>query len=201
MPRVVIVALAIASNAWAQDALPPEDGGCVDGGCSPDPCLTANCPLGFFCATDGGLWCYDPCDGVSCPPDDYCNSGKCIDRCFGIFCSLGRVCEHGQCVPQSADASEPADLSASVLDDLAVAALDLSSAAPDLSAASPDLSAVPVPPEVTACACRIGAHEGSPPWWPIVLLLIAARSAGSRLPPVRARHRSRTSRQSPRRAQ
>lgn len=43
----------------------------------------------------------DPCDGVTCGPNEYCDNGVCkpIDPCQGVTCSPGEVCVNGICEP------------------------------------------------------------------------------------------------------
>jgi hypothetical protein len=72
---------------------------CIDknGTCQPigDDCWTLGCEFGMICA--GGACVPDPCIGVVCPEEEYCNNqGQCVEPCMAGDCPAG--CYEGGCV-------------------------------------------------------------------------------------------------------
>jgi hypothetical protein len=68
------------------------------GQCAPDDCRTFpdRCTATQTCV--GGTCVDDPCAGVTCPADHYCQNGQCYASCADVTCDPGQVCEHGTCV-------------------------------------------------------------------------------------------------------
>jgi Putative metal-binding motif len=70
----------------------PPTGDCLPDDCTtyPDRCsATENCVAGVCVG--------NPCSGVTCPADQYCESGNCINSCAGVDCPLGKRCRLGVC--------------------------------------------------------------------------------------------------------
>jgi len=47
----------------------------------------------------------NPCEGVTCPPDQHCSGGNCVPNgpCYGINCDPGEYCDNGVCKPYNTD--------------------------------------------------------------------------------------------------
>jgi uncharacterized protein (TIGR03382 family) len=70
----------------------PPTGDCLPDDCTtyPDRCsATENCVAGVCVG--------NPCSGVTCPADQYCESGNCINSCAGVDCPAGKRCRLGVC--------------------------------------------------------------------------------------------------------
>ena len=76
------------------------------------------CPAGYVCqplaGPPAGNYCVpDPCIGVTCQPNEVCNSadGTCRNLCMGVMCRMGEECRLGFCLdcfdlPATCDAGE-----------------------------------------------------------------------------------------------
>ena len=59
-------------------------------------CTQGSCPTGQVCTGSPAQCQPDPCAGVSCPSDQYCNAGACVTVCPA--CAAGEMCTAGKCV-------------------------------------------------------------------------------------------------------
>jgi len=77
------------------------------GQCDPDDCTAPfpdrKCAANQSCVVDQntgvGTCVTNPCFGVTCPSDQYCEAGACIDSCAGKNCPSGQRCRLGACEP------------------------------------------------------------------------------------------------------
>ncbi|MBL8620114.1 MAG: hypothetical protein JNK64_02395 [Myxococcales bacterium] len=69
------------------------------GECRPDNCLTFpdRCTATQQCV--GGTCVDDPCAGVTCGGNQYCQGGQCVGSCTGVTCATGERCDRGMCEP------------------------------------------------------------------------------------------------------
>ena len=69
------------------------------GECRPDNCLTFpdRCSATQQCV--GGTCVDDPCAGVTCGGNQYCQGGQCVGSCTGVSCGAGERCDRGMCEP------------------------------------------------------------------------------------------------------
>jgi hypothetical protein len=67
------------------------------GECAPDDCTTYpdRCTPDQNCIA--GVCVGNPCNGVTCPTDQYCVSGQCYQSCVGVDCPTGQRCRLGTC--------------------------------------------------------------------------------------------------------
>ena len=67
------------------------------GTCSPDNCTTFpdRCSATQQCVD--GTCVANPCSGVTCPSDQYCELGQCYASCAGVTCPAGERCRLGTC--------------------------------------------------------------------------------------------------------
>ncbi len=109
-------------NGNAQTCVPdpnmPNDHQCVDtcsvttctnglicyeptGECRADDCTTfpERCTEDQVCVVKDGLGtCVsNPCEGVTCPEDQYCLGGTCVQSCADVTCPDGQRCRQGVC--------------------------------------------------------------------------------------------------------
>ncbi|HTR53213.1 MAG TPA: MopE-related protein [Kofleriaceae bacterium] len=73
------------------------------GTCKSNDCTTYPecCTSGQNCVVDQngvGQCVSNPCAGVTCSGDQYCEAGTCIDSCAGKSCPSGQWCKLGQCM-------------------------------------------------------------------------------------------------------
>ncbi len=83
------------------------------GQCAPNDCTTfpAMCTTGQHCVVgaDGSGACEsDPCAGVTCPANEYCETGQCFASCDGVTCPTGQRCRLGTCQADPCGAPCPA---------------------------------------------------------------------------------------------
>jgi len=70
---------------------------CKLGACVENSCKTLGCPAGELCVGTPGMCVKDPCFGVMCGPNEFCNAqGVCERQCIGP-CPPGTVCMMGTC--------------------------------------------------------------------------------------------------------
>jgi Notch-like protein len=69
------------------------------GACRPDNCLTFpdRCTATQQCVA--GTCVDDPCAGVTCGGNQYCQGGQCVGSCTGVSCGAGERCDRGMCEP------------------------------------------------------------------------------------------------------
>ncbi len=73
------------------------------GECKPNDCTTfpAMCTAAQSCVVDPntgmGQCIGNPCSGVTCPSDQYCELGNCIQSCADVMCPSGERCRLGVC--------------------------------------------------------------------------------------------------------
>ncbi len=68
----------------------------VDGVCVPDTCeYLPKCAANEICVNQTCV--ANPCQGVTCPSDEFCRAGACVTSCEGVQCSTGQVCKDGTC--------------------------------------------------------------------------------------------------------
>jgi MYXO-CTERM domain-containing protein len=73
------------------------------GECAPNDCTTfpEMCTATQHCVVDTntglGSCVSDPCAGVMCPSDQYCEAGACHASCAGVTCPSGQRCVLGAC--------------------------------------------------------------------------------------------------------
>jgi hypothetical protein len=75
--------------------------------CMPDDCTSPfpdrQCAANQNCVVDPntgmGTCVTNPCAGVNCPSDQYCEAGNCIASCAAITCPANQRCRLGQCEP------------------------------------------------------------------------------------------------------
>ncbi|MBK9035724.1 MAG: hypothetical protein IPL61_31490 [Myxococcales bacterium] len=67
------------------------------GQCRPDNCTTFpdRCSASEQCVA--GTCVSDPCAGVTCGSDQYCQAGQCVGTCTGVTCPTGERCDRGMC--------------------------------------------------------------------------------------------------------
>ena len=51
------------------------------------------------CADVAGTCVDDPCAGVTCGGNQYCQGGQCVGSCTGVSCGAGERCDRGMCEP------------------------------------------------------------------------------------------------------
>jgi hypothetical protein len=75
------------------------------GECLPNDCTSpfpdTQCAANQNCVVDPntgvGTCVSNPCSGVTCPSDQYCEQGNCIQSCASITCPSGQRCRLGMC--------------------------------------------------------------------------------------------------------
>jgi uncharacterized protein (TIGR03382 family) len=71
------------------------------GECKADDCTTfpERCTAEQVCVVKDGLGtCVsNPCEGVTCPEDQYCLGGTCVQSCADVTCPDGQRCRQGVC--------------------------------------------------------------------------------------------------------
>jgi len=73
------------------------------GECAPNDCTTfpEMCKTNETCVVDpntGTASCVsNPCSGVTCPTDQYCEAGNCVSSCADVTCPSGQRCRLGVC--------------------------------------------------------------------------------------------------------
>ncbi len=67
------------------------------GTCAPNDCSTfpAMCTASENCIN--GMCISNPCQGVTCPTDQYCEQGQCFSSCAGVMCPSNQRCVLGTC--------------------------------------------------------------------------------------------------------
>jgi uncharacterized protein (TIGR03382 family) len=74
---------------------------CVNstGQCAPNDCSTfpSMCQTNENCIN--GTCVSNPCQGVTCPTDQYCEQGQCFSSCAGVTCPSDQRCQLGTCQP------------------------------------------------------------------------------------------------------
>ena len=70
----------------------PETGQCAPNDCSTFPAM---CNADQNCIN--GMCIANPCQGVTCPTDQYCEQGQCYSSCAGVTCPSGQRCALGTC--------------------------------------------------------------------------------------------------------
>ncbi|MGE5186124.1 MAG: MopE-related protein [Acidobacteriota bacterium] len=77
------------------------------GACEVDDCTSdfpdRKCAANQSCVVDAntgmGQCVTNPCYGVTCPGNQYCEAGNCIDSCATVTCKAGERCQLGVCQP------------------------------------------------------------------------------------------------------
>jgi Notch-like protein len=67
------------------------------GQCAPNDCTTfpSMCQANEQCVN--GACVANPCAGVTCPNEQYCELGQCFGSCAGVTCPTGQRCRLGTC--------------------------------------------------------------------------------------------------------
>ncbi len=79
----------------------------TDGLCVPDTCqYLPKCLATELCVD--GVCTTNPCNGVTCPGDQFCRGGACVASCEGLTCPQGSVCRDGACAPTGCARACPA---------------------------------------------------------------------------------------------